>query len=188
MEHYGYRAYEPEFPALARLLDSESGRRVQWNVGNEDLDTYINDFEPNNMAQVNAQMMVYFMLMHHQSPQSSYDVMETAAIGFGNNWDIVTLDAVHVYCGRNPVFAPFMGSRYNPAYTTLQSWNGASPPPNFGQPGGGSEPEPPPTELSSIIKYVQRVGNDLVIHAADGSISALYCGYMGNGNYLPRAN
>lgn len=149
-----------EGETVASVLGSDEGHSIQTQNWSDICNEYIDIAIGRGMSLDNAASMVFFMTMYHQSPASSFVVLNNA----GSNADLYKL---YTNCLNNGIFSNYP-NRYNEAYDLLKDWDGESSPPDFGQnsddinPGGDNEP--PIGEIASKLGYILQHGDCLFLY------------------------
>ena len=153
----------------------ESNKVIQASQGIEDLEEYkrvaVNiGYDPDG----NTDAMIFFFSMYHQGPKYAFEVVD--AVGAN-----ATLDQIHAGALANGVLGQY-SNRYNEVYEIIREGG------TGGGGGGGSVPEPEPDpepESPSVglkVRYLEQVGNNLVLHADAGTV---YFVTTGSGRWLP---
>ncbi len=116
----------------------------------------------------NTQVVIYFFSMHHQSPKSALEVVRTLD-------SKCTLEQIHAATLKHSVLGQY-GSRYRTTYDLIKEGDvsGTEPTP---------EDVPEPEFPNGNSKYVERRGDLLVIHFADGE--QLTCYPVGVERWMP---
>lgn len=117
----------------------------------------------------NTATVLYFFSMHHQSPASALQVVQTLDT-------TATLDQIHAACLAHPVLGQY-GGRYNTTYNLIKEadLSGVDPVP---------PPDPPIVIPNGNAKLIEAVG-DLLIVRFDNNEQVTYYP-TGRGQWVPR--
>lgn len=164
--------------------ERDENHAVQQNQFLDDLDGYTTTLASWGCATDtpdHIKSFIYACCMYHQSPAAAGRVIA----GVGGTASIARLRDGAL----NDRTLSSYRNRYNTAYDLLDSWDGASNPPDFGQSGetdtdqGGDSGYIP--QITSQIQSVMVYGESLVVRGESGSVLC----YRQQGNlYLPQRN
>lgn len=115
----------------------------------------------------NTQTVIYFFAMHHQSPASALEVVQTLDT-------TATLDQIHSATLAHPVLGKY-GARYNTAYNLIKESDTA-----------GVDPAPPqePSQVNGNARLIQSAGDLLMVQFNDSERITFYPN--GRGQWTPR--
>lgn len=171
-----------EGESIRPVLRSEDGKAAQQTLWESDYADNVATLEQYGFSEAERpQAMILLMSALHQSPKRAH----TIARNYGGN---SSLDRIYGAIRNEPVLSKYMTHRYTPTYNYLKSWDGASPPPEFGQvrgdytPPGDDSPAPPPAEQPAPdnpadqvgITNIQMMGDHLYVTMKDGRRAAAY--------------
>lgn len=167
--------------AEASKLDS--CRKVQDETGYSDIEGYISTFNSMGGNETNVKTYIMWMSAWHQGPRQAQRCMQSVGIN-------TTLERAHSSILSNKVLGQYK-NRYNTVYKLLKEWDGTSAPPDFGQsktdtsqdPGGNIES----ASLQSQVGYVQKWGDNIIIHGKVTDSEKLICYNTGKGIWIPRS-
>ena len=124
---------------------------------------------------------IFMLTVYHQRPASANQIL--ANIGGSRSLGEYLSATLNTW----PVSG--YSNRYNKAYGLLNSWDGTSAPPDFGQsdytPGNNPDTN---DQVSSSVGRIEQVGNDLIVYGKMGNGDRLVCHSTGNGVWLPLRN
>ena len=129
----------------------------------------------------NVKETIFILSVYHQSPNSANQII--ANIGGNRSLDEYRNAALNTW----PVSG--YSNRYNTVYDLLNSWDGESAPPDFGQSDYSPDTNPNTDgQVASSVSRIELVGNDLLVYGKMGSGDRLICHNNGNGVWLPIRN
>lgn len=124
---------------------------------------------------------IFMLTVYHQRPASANQIL--ANIGGSRSLGEYLSTTLNTW----PVSG--YSNRYNKAYGLLNSWDGTSAPPDFGQsdytPGNNPDTN---GQVSSSVSRIELAGNDLIVYGKMGNGDKLICHNTGNGVWLPLRN
>lgn len=148
--------------SIVTAFSSKESHAVQEAQAIEDFKSYAQTLTSWGMNENNPREIVFAMSMYHQSPAACGRVISSAG-------GSATLDYLYESCLNNTTLGKFK-SRYNKVYQRLKSWNGETPPPDFGQTGivddnaGGDNPTI--VQDKKQARYIVKSGDTLFLYGS----------------------
>lgn len=160
---------QTEGASLVPVMTRNQG--IQNTQLTEDLEVYKGvavsyGFDPD----ANTATVIYFFSMHHQSPASALEVVETLDT-------TATLEQIHTACLAHPVLGQY-GGRYRTTYDLIHEYDFS-----------GVDPAPPPAppHPNGNARLITQAGGDLLIARFQDSEAVTFYP-SGRGQWTPRAS
>ena len=118
---------QAEGQAWIRWAGRKENHTGQQQVWNSDFSNYEKICDNYGFPQQNVKERIFWMCMYHQSPVSAIRVLGSCSA-------TASLQLLHTTALNDGVLGNYE-NRYNTAYNLLNSWDGVSAPPDFGQTG-----------------------------------------------------
>ena len=177
----------------ATRKENHEAQQAQWE---EDYNNYNRICDQQGFPAGNVKQRILFMTAWHQGPKYALEAVRTCGPG-------ATLAAMRQAILNNYVLGRYP-NRYNTAYNMLNSWNGTSEPPNFGQSGGGGgggAPVPPPhaggdpgaastVHTQSVHRWIHAQSHSTLALHEGGKVTLFYLSSADNytGDYIKGAS
>lgn len=173
---------DAEAYAWVEMAKRQENHAIQQQKWYQDFDAYTPKLEALGFSLDRPQTFVYAMCMYHQSPKRAGEVARVAS-------GTATLATLHACCLNNRILGRYT-NRYNTAFSMLNSWDGESAPPDFGQVkdlemGGDTATQGQP---SSAISYIQEYNNYLIAYGTGGFQNGLVFVKSAPNLYTPSEN
>lgn len=132
-------------------------QQAQWN---DDFTSYQTVCDNYGFPAANIKQRIFFMSMYHQSPARAIHVLGTTSA-------TASLSLLHSAALNDSVLGQYT-NRYNTAYSLLNSWDGTSAPPDFGQSDDGSTANPGGngpgiSGTTDSLAWIKVQGNNLIL-------------------------
>lgn len=149
--------------SIIEFLSPQSAHDSQQRQALEDLSAYVPILESWGMTSSNPKPLIFAMSAYHQSPARCGRIISSCG-------GSATLDRIYTATLNDGVLGNYK-NRYNTVYNRLNSWDGTSAPPDFGQngnidtsPGGDTGGI---SEALSKLRYITKRGNNIYLYGRD---------------------